>query len=120
MKVTTSTLVSSIYKVPASLWTMCGRVTCVDLNGDRKPDTLLDSLTYQGGTSLKGSTEILLRAATAGLLNEAYYGTLYPPYSSKQQLLNAVNAALGTSNRSTIIDLGYQIDYWNNGDHSTP
>ena len=35
-----------------------------------------------------------------------------------QALLSAVNTAMATGNRSTIITLANQIDGWNNGNHN--
>jgi hypothetical protein len=74
--------------------------------------TLLQSLYFQGGTDLTGAAEILLRAATAGLLNSAHSGVDYPRTTA--QLISDVNAALASMNRDTIINLASAIDQDNN------
>ena len=118
VQITTTTLVSQVFNLPSSLRTTCtGGVSCVDLNKDRKPDTLMNALSYKGGTKLSGAAQTLLRAATAGLLNEAYFGNAYPPYTSVAQFLSAVNSTLATQNRNQYLSLAASIDYWNNGVH---
>ncbi|HEX3129697.1 MAG TPA: hypothetical protein VH394_20345 [Thermoanaerobaculia bacterium] len=74
--------------------------------------TLLQALSFQGGDDLKGSAEILLRAATAGLLNTAHPGVDYPRTTA--QLVSDVNAALASMNRDVIISLAAAIDQDNN------
>ncbi len=107
-----STPVTKVFAVPSSLLTN----GILDLNKDGKADTLLDALGYKGGTDLSGSAQILLRAGVAGLLNEQQFGAAYPAYNSVSALITAVNGALAGS-REAMIDLGKQIDYWNNGVH---
>ena len=41
----------------------------------------------------------------------------YPPYSTTQELIAAVNAAIATRDRATIIALATELDYRNNGIH---
>jgi hypothetical protein len=74
--------------------------------------TLLQALAFQGGDDLAGAAEILLRAATAGLLNTAHPGIDYP--RSTADLISDVNAALASMNRDTIISLASAIDKDNN------
>ena len=105
--VTTFTNVRSVFNVPTS-----STFSCI-----KSGDKLMTALSYKGGSTLCGATQILLRAATAGLLNEISFGDAYPAFASPQDLINAVNAAIATGNRQTIINLANQIDYWNNGVH---
>ena len=103
-----STTVVSVFTIPSSLSKSC--IT--------SKTTLLQALNYAGGNTVCGAAQNLMRAAVAGLLNEAYYGDAFPAYASTTELINAVNAALASGNRQTIINLMIYIDYWNNGDHS--
>ncbi|MES1242390.1 MAG: hypothetical protein ABUT39_12285 [Acidobacteriota bacterium] len=74
--------------------------------------TLLQALGFQGGSDLSGAAEILLRAATAGLLNTSHPWVDYP--GSTSGLISDVNAALASLNRDTIIALAAAIDKNNN------
>ena len=65
--------------------------------------------------SSPGAARNLLRAAVAALFNEAKYGNLYPPYATKQDLINAVNSALATRNATTMMSLANTLNKWNNG-----
>lgn len=101
-----SQLLSTVFTLPANV-----------TSGTAKPqagDTLMMSLNYQGGSALKGAAQILLRAATAAVLNEQYYGDWYPA-TSVTSLRTSVNNALASGNRSTILTLATQLDSWNNG-----
>ncbi len=111
--VTTGTLVKMIYAVPSS----CYANGKVDLNADRKDDTLLVSLGYQGGSTLCGAVQILLRAGTAALLNEYAFGGTYPGGSSVADLHQKINTALSSGDRATIVSLAAILDFWNNGVH---
>ncbi len=103
-------------------------------------NTLLQALGLKGGSTLNGAAEILLRAATASLLNASFHETynhavylagvglvdnlanptiVYWPYSS-QQIIAMVNSALASCNRSTILQLAATLDGYNNGIHQTP
>ncbi|MBP1702935.1 MAG: hypothetical protein H6Q38_2042, partial [Chloroflexi bacterium] len=84
--------------------------------------TLLQALSLRGGKDYCGSVEILLRAGTAALLNASINENLagvvpgmgYYPYTVAQ-VINLVNAALASGNRTTIITLASQFDMANNG-----
>jgi hypothetical protein len=102
-----TTKVRDVFKVPASK-----SFSCI-----KSGDTLLTALDYQGGNTVCGAAEILLRAATAALLNEQFFGTAYPPYNSTSELIAAVNTALASGNRATMINLATTLDNWNNGVH---
>ncbi len=75
-----------------------------------------DSGRDQGGSDLKGSAQILLRAAVAALLNEATFGDLYPPRATVQQVVADTNTAL-VGSRDAMLTLATEFDHWNNGVH---
>ncbi len=74
--------------------------------------TLHQSLYFDGGSDLTGASGILLRAATAALLNSAHSGVDYPWVTA--QVISDVNAALASSNRETILALASALDQDNN------
>ena len=105
---------------------------------------LLDALYMRGGSKLYEAAEILLRAATASLLNASFhevnhsdiYGpgdiVYFPLYSTPEtcaalapagtdcsvtNVEDVVNAALASGERWTIIDLADLLDSYNNGIH---
>jgi hypothetical protein len=73
-------------------------------------DTLLDALNYQGGDDLRGAAQILLRAAAASVLNAQSVN--YP--KTLAQIQSAVNSALASSNRTTMLELASILDVLNN------
>ncbi|MBY4678278.1 hypothetical protein [Marinobacterium arenosum] len=75
-------------------------------------DTLLDALGYDGGETIRGAAKILLRAAVASILNAAHSGVDYPRTATA--VINAVNAALATGDRDTILMLAGELDSDNN------
>lgn len=116
--------------------------------------TLMQALSFKGGSGLIGAKEVLLRAGVAALLNASFHETFdYPPVHPKavavfdpvlgrnvlmscdpadpvacpspmvyypytsQGVIDAVNAALATGNRTTILALAYELDGYNNGIH---
>ena len=100
-----------VFVIPTSL------LTDGILDNDSVPgsDTLMSTLTYQGGTTLKGAAQILLRAASAALLNEAYYGKSYPGAPSLDYLIARVNVVLASENKAQYIVLAGYFEKWNNG-----
>jgi len=72
---------------------------------------MLAALSLQGGDTLEGAEEILLRATVAGLLNSKKLNH-YPLTTS--QIISSVNAAIASHNRATIISLATTIDNDNN------
>lgn len=70
---------------------------------DFRDDTMMQALGYPGGPGVSGATRILMRAAVAAYLNADH------PYVEsaigKVAVVNAVNAALATQNRATILAL---------------
>ena len=72
---------------------------------------MLDGLRYQGGNTLSGAAQILLRASVAAVLNAAS-GLNYPMTVS--QIQTAVSNALASNDRDTILNLATTLDRANN------
>jgi hypothetical protein len=70
--------------------------------------SLIDGLSLQGGPDLAGKTEILLRAAIAGLLNR--------DYPAPQKFIDRVNAKIMSGDETKIINFATKLDNQNNGD----
>ncbi|MFC1969666.1 collagen binding domain-containing protein, partial [Chloroflexota bacterium] len=92
-------IVSSVFTVP----------TCVD---ELAGDTLLEALEYPGGDGTVGAARILLRAAVAAVLNAAYPDVNYP--RTVGEVINAVNNALASCDRDTMLSLAADLDRDNN------
>lgn len=73
--------------------------------------TLLDALKFKGGPDLVGKEEILLRAATAGLLNTTA-GIDYGVHAAN--MIKATNAALASGLEKRIIRFATKVDTRNN------
>src|SRR5215218_3013469 len=77
--------------------------------------TLLQALSLQGGSTLDGATQILLRAAAAAVLNAAHEGVGYPYRRFGEfKIIEKVNAAIASGNRATILNLATTLDKANN------
>jgi hypothetical protein len=74
--------------------------------------TLIQALSFQGGSGVLGAARNLLRAAVAALLNAASSEVDYP--LSVAQVIQRVNAALASGNRATILALAAELDALNN------
>lgn len=74
--------------------------------------TLLQALQGGGGPGTLGAAKILLRAATAALLNAAHSGVDYTRTTA--EILADVNSALTSNNRDTMLTLASQLDGDNN------
>jgi hypothetical protein len=74
--------------------------------------TLLQALSFKGGSGVDGASQILLRAATAALLNAANDDVDYAFLSS--QVIADVNAALASGDRAVILALATTLDDANN------
>ena len=74
--------------------------------------TLREALGGGGGSGVSGAQRILLRAATAGLLNSQSSDVNYPKTESR--LIADVDAALATEDRDTIHALATDLDDLNN------
>ena len=97
----------------------------VDLFAEAAPyvapgDTLLDALQYGGGRGIEGATRILLRAATAMVLNSTYDAAhdnewhIWPWEYSADRIAEFVNEALATGDRDTILWWAEWFDVLNN------
>jgi hypothetical protein len=75
-------------------------------------NTLLQALSFQGGTNTVGAARILLRAAVAALLNAAHPDVDYP--RTVAEVIADVNAALASGNRATMLTLATALDTDNN------
>lgn len=106
-----SNFLQDVFTIPSSL------LSEGILDNDSIPgrDTLLSTLTYQGGTTLKGASQILLRAASAALLNEVYFGKNYPGAPSAEYLIARVNVVLASENKAQYLVLAGYFEKWNNG-----
>ncbi len=98
-------LLNTVFTLPSGITSPSGKPDA--------GDTLMTALGYQGGSGTTGAAQILLRAATAALLNEQYYGEWYPA-TSIGAITSAVNAALAGT-REAMLTLATQLDKWNNG-----
>lgn len=74
--------------------------------------TLLQALGFNGGTGLPGAERILLRAAVAALLNAGHPDVDYSWTIS--DLVDAVNDAIDSASRSTMLALAAELDEDNN------
>lgn len=105
---TPSTLVRTVFNVSPFL--VNGKL---DLNGNGADDSLIGALSYQGGTSTNAAARILLRAGVAALLNASSSPSVNYPLTPSQ-VIDQVNAALATKNRTTMLALATQLDSYNN------
>lgn len=74
--------------------------------------SLLDALGFGGGSDLNGAAEILMRAATAALLNASHSNVSYPRPPSA--VIADVNGALASQNRDVMLALAAALDADNN------
>jgi hypothetical protein len=99
----TTDLVSKLYS-NAYLYTLDGK--------QMSKYTLVQALSFKGGSGPLGSAQILLRAAVAAELNARYQGIGYP--MSAGAIITAVQNALASVNRGQMILLASQLDDLNN------
>ena len=76
---------------------------------DLASTSMLDALSFNGGSGTEGAARILLRTAVAALLNRAH-----PDIEYEFDVVGAVNSALASDNRTTMLDLKDDLDYFNN------
>lgn len=81
-------------------------------------ESMLDALQGGGGQGLVGAESILLRAAVSALLNASNPNVSYA--FSTANIISAVNAALATGDRDTILQLATLLDNANNGTGGCP
>jgi hypothetical protein len=74
--------------------------------------TLVEALSFKGGSGTDGAAQILLRAAVAAELNAKYQGMGYPVTAGA--IITAVQNALASNNRGTMILLAARLDEMNN------
>ena len=74
--------------------------------------TLLQALSFQGGSGTTAAARILLRAAVSALLNSASPDVDYPLTTA--EVIAQVNAALASGDQTTILVLATQLDQYNN------
>lgn len=79
---------------------------------DLADNTLSDALRFHGGRGSAGAARILLRAATASLLNSAHPDVDFS--YAENDVIDDVNAALATQDRMTILAVATQLDDENN------
>jgi len=73
--------------------------------------TLLQALSFNGGTGQIAAARILFRAAVAALLNSAHPDVNYP--MSQVEVINDVNTAL-QGDRNAMLTLAAELDSYNN------
>ncbi|HSK17625.1 MAG TPA: hypothetical protein VK912_00685 [Longimicrobiales bacterium] len=75
-------------------------------------NTLLESLSNKGGPGADGAASILIRAAVAALLNASSPDVDYTMTAA--EIIAAVDAALASNDRETMLSLAADLDYDNN------
>ena len=100
----TNQKINTVFTVPASLTLK---------NKNLGMYTMIQGLSFQGGSTTSGKAEILLRAAIAGVLNAAHPDLDYEGYTPAT-LIAAVNEALASLNGATMVALAAKIDELNN------
>lgn len=103
--------------------TQAGFVIPSSCYGTLGSTTLINALSLKGGSTCNGAAQILLRAATAAILNACNQGITYPLTTG--QIIDAVNTALATCNgttcdRNAILTLAGQLDGFNNAPAGCP
>jgi hypothetical protein len=89
-----------------------------DLDGDGAADSFLDALNFRGGSGLVGAERILMRAAVAAWLNAATEELGYP--IRRNAFVPAVNDAIASGDRETMLALAAELDDLNNSQEGCP
>lgn len=77
---------------------------------ERADATLLEALSFRGGSSFNDKVQILLRAATA-----AYLNSLTVRYDlTTQQIIDGGNTAIAPGDKDQVLDLAETLDHFNN------
>jgi hypothetical protein len=84
-----------------------GSVFGAAVPGELAGVTLLDALSFGGGSTLTEAQQILLRQAVAALLNAAHPDVDFS--LSTAEVIAAVSAALASGDRDTILDLADEL-----------
>jgi hypothetical protein len=74
--------------------------------------SLIEALSFDGGSESTDAAQILLRSAVSALLNSSSPDVDYQLTSA--QVIDQVNSALASNSRSTILALATQLDQYNN------
>ena len=74
--------------------------------------SLVDALSFTGGSGTLGAARILLRAAVASLLNSTSAGVSFPQTTA--DIIADVNTALASGDRGTMLTLAGELDADNN------
>jgi hypothetical protein len=74
--------------------------------------TLLEALSFQGGSDITEAAYILLRASVPALLNSAHPDVDYT--LTTDEVIESVNNALASGDRDTILNLASELDEYNN------
>lgn len=74
--------------------------------------TLLQALSFGGGSKLEGVAGTLLRAGVAALLNAAHPAVNYS--LSETEVITRVNGALASKDRNAMLSLATELDGYNN------
>ena len=101
----TTDLLSSVFTFPAGTTYGTG-------SGFLGNKTLLQALSFPGGSTVKAKAQILLRAAVSALLNACNDNVEYA--IGTDAIIAAVNDALASKDASTIISLATTLDGYNN------
>ena len=77
--------------------------------------TMLQALSFRGGSGVDGAEQILLRAAVASWLNSAHEGIAYPlrRHTKVTGTVPRVNSALLSQDRDTMLTLAAELDRLN-------
>ncbi|MFL6198946.1 MAG: hypothetical protein ACJ76J_07205 [Thermoanaerobaculia bacterium] len=73
--------------------------------------TLMQSLSFSGGSDLTGAAANMLKQATGSLLNSAHSGVDFPWTTA--QLISEVNSALASQDINTLLSLAIQLEHDN-------
>ncbi|HEV8582732.1 MAG TPA: hypothetical protein VGX68_27000 [Thermoanaerobaculia bacterium] len=74
--------------------------------------SLLDALSFQGGSTIEGAAGNLLRAGVAALLDASHPNVNYP--RTPASVISDVSSALASGNRDTMLGLASRLDADNN------
>jgi hypothetical protein len=75
------------------------------------PVSLMNSLSFQGGSDVNGAAQNMIKQATGSLLNSAHAGIDFPWQTA--QLISDVNAALASKNINTLLSLATALEHDN-------
>jgi hypothetical protein len=112
---------SGYWKTHTGAWAPTGytpgqKVNTVFSEAGRYPSlggsTMLQALSFSGGSGLQGAAESLLKQAVTAVLNASHSGIAYP--RTPPEVIADVNAALASNSRDTMLGLATALDHDNN------